>query len=134
MVIFLGFEGILVILFGHFWVSRVFWSFFRLRGYFGHFFGFWEYFDNFKVSGVFWSFFRFWGYFGHFLGFRGILVIFWVLGIFWSFLGFEGILVIFEDFRVFGHFHFMGILVILIIGLLGGLGFTHNNWVGLGLS
>ena len=126
------------------------------------FFWFWEYFDNFKVSGVFWSFFRFWGFFCHFLGFKGILVIFWVLGyfdnfqilrvfwsflgfrgilvifwvleIFWSFLGFEGILVIFEDFRVLGHFHFRGILVILIIGLLGGLGFTHNNWVGLGLS
>ena len=31
-------------------------------------------------------------------------------------------------------FHFNGILVILIIGLLGELGFTHNNWVGLDLS
>ena len=29
---------------------------------------------------------------------------------------------------------FSGILVILIIGKLGGLGFTHNNWVKLGLG
>ena len=31
-------------------------------------------------------------------------------------------------------FHFNGILVILIIGKLGELGFTHNNWVGLDLG
>ena len=47
------------------------------------------------VSEVFWSSFRFRGYFGYFLGFEGILVISWILGVFWSFLGFEGIFVIF---------------------------------------
>ena len=41
--------------------------------------------------------------------------------IFWSF---------FEILEYFGHFHFSGILVILVIEL----GFTHNNWVGLNLS
>ena len=36
--------------FGHFKVSRLFLSIFRLQGYFGHFFRFW---------GVFWSFLGF---------------------------------------------------------------------------
>ena len=31
-------------------------------------------------------------------------------------------------------FHFNGILVILIIGQLGELRFTHNNWIGLDLG
>ena len=30
--------------------------------------------------------------------------------------------------------HLNGILIILIIGQLGELGFTHNNWVGLDLG
>ena len=55
-----------------FFVSGVFWSFFRFRGYFG----------NFWVSGLFWSFFGFREYFGHFVGFGSILVIFWALGVF----------------------------------------------------
>jgi len=42
----------------------VFWSFFRFRGYFGHFLG----------LEVFWSFSRFQGYIGKFSGFDGILV------------------------------------------------------------
>ena len=48
----------------------IFWSFFKFRGYFGHFVGF-------EVILVI---FRFWEYFGHCLGLRGILVIFKVLG------------------------------------------------------
>ena len=91
----------------------VFWSFFGVRGYFGHFLGFVGYFSHFVGFEVILVIFRFWGYFGHFLGFEGILVIL-NLGVFWSFL---------KILEYFGHFHFSGILVILIIG-----------WVGLNLG
>ena len=76
----MGFEGILVILFGHFWVSRVFWSFFRLRGYFGHFM------DFGGILVIFWVV-------------RGILVILGFQRYFGYFLGFEGISVILKDFK-----------------------------------
>ena len=58
-------------------------------------------------------------------GFGGILVIFWVSGVFWSIFGFVGILLIldlgvfwsfFKILEYFDHFHFSGILVILIVG------------------
>ena len=57
------------------WVSRVFWSFFGVRRYFG----------NFWVSGIFLVIFEFRGYFGHFLGFGVILVIFGFRGYFGHF-------------------------------------------------
>ena len=76
---------------------RILVIFLVLGVYFGHFMGF----GNILVI------FRFWRYFGHFLDFDGILVIFWILGIFWSFL---------KILEYYVHFHFCGILVILIIG------------------
>ena len=62
ILVILGFKGILVI----FQVQGVFWSFYRLQGYFG----------NFQVFGIFQSYYWFQGYFGHFLCFGGILIIF----------------------------------------------------------
>ena len=53
-------------------VLEVFWSFFRFRGYFGHF----------KISGGIYFIFRFRRYFGLFGGFMGILVFLVVLGYF----------------------------------------------------
>ena len=67
ILVILGFRDVLVI----FWVSRVFWSFFGFRGYFGHFLGFRRYFGHFVGFGVILIIFRFWGYFGHFLGLGG---------------------------------------------------------------
>ena len=73
--LFLGFKGILVILWVYggilviFNVMEVFQSFFRFRGYFGHF----------KVLGRIYVVFRFRMYFG---GFMGTLVFLVVLGCF----------------------------------------------------
>ena len=75
--------------------------------------------------------FRFQEYFGHFFGFGGILVIFWVSCLFWSFLDLGLFWSLLKILEYFGHFYFSGILVILIIGWVG---FTYNNWVGLDLS
>ena len=106
-------------------LKRVFWSFFWVRGYFGHFLGFGAIFVIFWVSGLFWSFYGFRGYFGHFLSFEGYFGHFLGFeGHFGHFLGFGGILVIlrfwvFWSFlkilEYFSHFYFSGILVILII-------------------
>ena len=99
------FEGILVILgFGVilviFQVSRVFWTIFRIQGYFGHFFsrfggyfchflGLGDILVNFQFFGYFGHFSKFGGYFGQFLGFGIILVTFQVLGVFRSFFMFR---------------------------------------------
>ena len=87
--------GILVI----FWVLGVFWLFLGFRG----------------ILVIFWVFFG-GGDFGNFW-FRGYFGHFWVSRVSWSFFGFQ---VYFGHFlkilEYFGHFHFSGILEILIIG------------------
>ena len=79
--IFLGFGGILVIL----WVLEGILVIFRFWGYFGHLLGFGDIFVIFRFLEYFGHFFWFLGYFGHF---------FWVLGVFWSFCRFHGYILI----------------------------------------
>jgi len=85
-------------------ISRVFWSFKRFQGYFGHFKdfgGIWSFRD---FGAILIIFFRFRDYFGHFEVLGGILVIFFrimvflvileVTWVFWSFFRFHVVLLL----------------------------------------